>query len=141
MDTNDRRKNVFVRLHSTIAHPGQRAAQYDDEMSGTYIEKAGKSYLQFIDNETLTTVKLDKDDAFIMRKGAVQMRLPLGKSGRRIGSYSNGPIELELLVETLELVVEQTIDQTTFKTSYKLHAEDGLLGTYALTITFMEVAE
>ena len=58
----------------------KHADKHELATSGTLVEKAGKTYLQFVENqndqEVRTTVKLEESDALIMRNGAVQMRLP-----------------------------------------------------------------
>ena len=84
-----------------------------------------------------TTVKLHADDAFIMRKGGVQMRLPFRQGDIRFGTYGNGPVAMDLAVRTnrLEWVPGR------FAVAYDLHSEESLVGKYQLTITYSEVTQ
>lgn len=138
METIKDGRKVNVRLQSLIRHEGQDVEPHELTASGVLIEKAGKTYLQFEENQNeqqiRTTVKLDKEDALIMRKGAVQMRLPFTAGEIRPGTYGNGPASFNLLVKTTKLeVTEQR-----FTAHYELHAEGALLGTHELLITYTE---
>ena len=138
METNTVGRNVDVRLKSTIRHVGQAADKHELATSGTVVEKAGKTYLQFVesqnDQEVRTTVKLDESDALIMRNGAVQMRLPFSVGEVRPGTYGSGPATFDLLVKTTKLEV----GADTFKAHYELHANGALLGKHELIITYTE---
>ncbi|WP_432363596.1 DUF1934 domain-containing protein [Sporosarcina sp. UB5] len=138
MESNKKDRNVDVRLQSTIRHVGQAADKHELEASGTLIEKAGKTYLQFVEDlngeQVRTTVKLEKGDALIMRNGAVQMRLPFSLGDMRPGTYGNGPATFDLLVKTTKLEV----GPDKFIAHYELHGEGGLLGEHELNITYTE---
>ena len=131
-------RNVDVRLQSTIRHVDQDADKHELATSGTLVEKAGKTYLQFVENQNdqqvRTTVKLEENDALIMRNGAVQMRLPFSLGEVRPGTYGSGPATFNLLVKTTKLEV----GSDTFEAHYELHAEGALLGTHELIITYTE---
>ncbi|ARK25251.1 hypothetical protein SporoP37_11675 [Sporosarcina sp. P37] len=131
-----------VQLRSTIQHPGQSAETHNMQATGKIIEKKGQAYLLFEEQAegmpaVRTTVKLHADDAFIMRKGGVQMRLPFRPDDVRFGTYGNGPAVMDLAVHTNELQWEPG----RFAVSYDLHSEGNLLGKYQLTITYSEVAQ
>lgn len=129
---------VDVRLQSSIQHEGQVAEPHELTAAGVLIKKAGKTYLQFEEGghaePVKTIVKLDKDDAFIMRKGAVQMRLPFTAGDIRPGTYGNGPVAFNLLVKTTKLEVKDR----QFTAHYELHADGARLGTHELLITYTE---
>lgn len=135
---------VTIRLHSSIRHPGQDREAHILEAEGRLIEKAGTSYLQYEEEQNgqkiQTTVKMGTEDALIMRKGAVKMRLPFATDGQRPGEYGTGPASLNLLVRTkeLEFAEETETGSGQFAVAYELHADGSLLGTYELTITYTE---
>jgi len=138
VESNIEGQNVDVRLQSTIRHVGQAADKHELQASGMLIEKAGKTYLRFVEKhngqQVRTTVKLDKGDALIMRSGAVQMRLPFSPGEMRPGTYGSGPATFNLLVKTTKLEV----GTDKFTAHYELHAEGALLGRHELTIYFTE---
>lgn len=138
MESKKEGRHVDVRLQSTIRHVDQDADKHELEAVGTLIEKAGKIYLQFVEDlngqQVRTTVKLEEGDALIMRSGAVQMRLPFSPGETRPGMYGNGPAAFDLLVKTTKL----EIGADTFIAHYELHAEGALLGQHELLITYSE---
>lgn len=138
MESNKEGRNVDVRLRSMIRHVDQAADKHELEASGTLIEKAGKTYLRFVEDfngeQVRTTVKLEEGDALIMRSGAVQMRLPFSPGEMRPGTYGNGPATFDLLVKTTKLEV----GADKFVAHYELHAEGALLGKHELNITYTE---
>ncbi|WP_153730327.1 DUF1934 domain-containing protein [Sporosarcina obsidiansis] len=136
------KQTVHVQLRSIIQHPGQPAETHEMRANGQIVEKKGQAYLLFEEQTEgvpaiRTTVKLHAQDAFIMRKGGVQMRLPFRPDDTRIGTYGNGPAVMDLLVDTKEL--HWTPGR--FAVAYKLHAEGNVLGNYQLTITYSEVTQ
>ncbi|GKV66849.1 MULTISPECIES: DUF1934 domain-containing protein [Sporosarcina] len=140
MEAPNQQQAVQVRLRSVIQHPGQPAEAHEIQAKGQVVEKKGQAYLLFEElNEGMppvrTTVKLHAEDAFIMRKGGVQMRLPFRPDDARFGTYGNGPAVMDLLVDTKEL--HWTPGR--FSVAYDLHAEGNLLGKHQLTITYSEV--
>ncbi|MBE1555754.1 DUF1934 domain-containing protein [Sporosarcina limicola] len=145
MESQDSERKVNIRLHSSIQHPGQDEEVHELKLLGQLIEKKGKSYLRYEEQQSgnliRTTVKLDAEDALIMRKGAVNMRLPFVVAAEdRAGSYGNGPASFNLIVKThrLEHKEEQGGTGGEFKVHYGLHADGSPLGTYKLTITYRE---
>nr|WP_285853117.1 DUF1934 domain-containing protein [Sporosarcina luteola] len=138
VESNKEGRNVDVRLQSTIRHVGQAADKHELNAEGTLVEKAGKTYLRFVEDlngqQVQTTVKLEEQDALIMRSGAVQMRLPFTQGEIRPGSYGNGPATFDLLVKTTKLEV----GADKFIAHYELHAEGALLGRHELNITYTE---
>ncbi|QTD40716.1 DUF1934 domain-containing protein [Sporosarcina sp. Te-1] len=144
MEIASNERSVDVQLRSTIIHPGQPADNHALQAKGTVVEKAGNLYLRFEEKQNgqtiRTTVKLGREEALIMRSGAVQMRLPFTIGNPRPGTYGNGPATFNLLVKTKELEVDTDIAGATgnFHVHYELHADGALLGTYKLQITYTE---
>ena len=131
-----------VQLRSVIQHPDQQAETHTMQATGEIIEKKGQAYLLFEERTegmpaVRTTVKLHAEDAFIMRKGGVQMRLPFRQDDIRFGTYGNGPAVMDLAVQTHQL---QWVPGR-FLVAYDLHSEGSLLGKYQLTITYSEVTQ
>ena len=133
---------VTITLKSAIQHPGQDADLVELETEGTIVEKAGNRYLRYEEEQDQarikTMIKLDPEDAFIMRTGALQMRLPFAPERPRFGTYTNGPLELELRVVTKALTIDSERTTGTFHVQYDMHSEESLLGSYQLTITYAE---
>ena len=144
MDSNQLDRPVKIRLHSSIQHPGQDKVTHEIQMAGRYIEKAGISYLRYVEEqdgaEIQSTVKMGSEDALIMRSGALKMRLPFFTDSDRAGEYRNAQANFNLLVRTkqLEFIKEATPTKGRFSVHYELHAEGSLLGTYELSITYSE---
>lgn len=133
---------MTVQLHSVIQHPDQQAETHTMQATGEIIEKKGQQYLLFEERiegmpAVRTTVKLHPDDAFIMRKGGVQMRLPFRQDDIRFGTYGNGPAVMDLAVHTNQL----NWVPGSFTVAYDLHSDGSLLGKYKLTITYAEVTQ
>lgn len=135
-------KEVSIKLQSSIQHPGQQKETHALETTGRYIQKAQTSYLKYEEisngDKIDTTVKIMNDEALILRSGAVQMRLPFVVDEEKPGTYGNGPAALRLNVKTTALDFTQQAASGTFNVMYELHASDGLLGTYEITITYSE---
>lgn len=135
-------RDVSIKLHSSIQHQGQEKEVHLLEMTGRYIKKAQTSYLKYEEitngDKIHTTVKIMKDEALIMRSGAVHMRLPFVKSDERLGTYGNGSAAFRLYVKTtaLEYIAHEADGK--FSVNYELHADGTLLGTYEMTITYSE---
>lgn len=135
-------QGVDVQLRSVIQHPGQPAQAHELQAKGQIIKKKGQAYLLFEERTegmpaVRTTVKLHGEDAFIMRKGGVQMRLPFRTDDSRFGTYGSEPAIMDLLVVTKQL---KSLPGK-FAVAYELHAEGNILGDYRLTITYSEVTE
>lgn len=144
MDLQDRVRTVAIRLHSSIRHPGQEKETHEMHLTGELIDKKGKTYLRYVEQQdesrVLTTIKLGVEESLILRSGAVSMRLPFAISEERMGTYGTGPATFDLLVKTTELNYTKEVDDTggRFDVQYELHGDGALLGTYELTITYME---
>ncbi|CAM3137142.1 DUF1934 domain-containing protein [Filibacter tadaridae] len=138
------RKNVTIRLHSTIRHPGQDEETHDLLAIGELIEKAGTAYLKFEEEQNgdkvRTTVKLSAENALIMRNGAVTMRLPFHPSEVKAGNFGSGPAAFNLVVKTHRLEYKEEVNgsEGRFSVNYALHADGSLLGEHELTITYAE---
>ncbi|WOV84623.1 DUF1934 domain-containing protein [Sporosarcina jeotgali] len=142
MGTQNSAMPVTIKLKSAIQHPGQETDKYELEVEGTIIEKSGNRYLRYEEEQNReiikTMIKLDPEDALVMRTGAIRMRLPFELHGKRVGTYANGPLAMDLLVVTKALSIKN--EQTTgeFHVHYDMHSEQSLLGTYQLTIHYAE---
>lgn len=144
MESKNIIRPVKIRLHSSIKHPGQDIEIHELEATGQYIKKSNSVYLKYEEQHNgqkiQTTVKMDKNEALILRSGAVKMRLPFDTERAKSGEYGNGPARMKLLVKTnqLEFVETEKRGEGQFKVVYELHAEESLVGTYTITITYSE---
>ena len=142
MGTQPTNVPVKITLKSAIQHPGQEADMYKLETDGEIIERAGNRYLRYEEEQNRdiikTMIKLDPGDAIIMRTGAVQMRLPLERNTPRVGSYKNGPLAMDMTIETQALSIDSHEKEGQFHVRYDLHSEESLIGSYELTIHYTE---
>ncbi len=144
MESKNISRPVKIRLHSSIKHPDQDPETHELEATGQYIKKSNSVYLKYEEHHNgkkiQTTVKMDNNEALILRSGAVKMRLPFDTERMRPGEYGNGPARMKLLVKTnhLEFIEQTHQDDGQFTAAYELHAEESLLGIYEITITYSE---
>ena len=65
MESREKERYVTIKLHSSIRHPGQDEEKHELNAKGLLIEKAGKSYLKYEEQQSgksiQTIVKLDSD--------------------------------------------------------------------------------
>ena len=112
-------------------------------LQGTFIEKSGTHYLRYEEvqeEQTIrTTVKLTGDQAFIMRSGAVNMRLPLNTTQQERGRYESRFGLIPLMTETHQLSYERLEAGGQFKTRYDLIIDGASVGNYTLEINYTEV--
>ena len=142
MGTQPTNMPVKIQLQSAIQHPGQEADMYKLEIDGEIVERAGNRYLRYEEEQNRdlikTMIKLDPEDALIMRTGAVQMRLPLERHSSRVGTYTNGPLAMDMVIETQALSINSHETEGQFHVRYDLHSEQSLIGSYELTIHYTE---
>lgn len=142
MGTQNSAVPVKIKLKSAIQHPGQETDTYELEIEGTIVEKAGSRYLRYVEEQNRelikTMIRLDPEDALVMRTGAIRMRLPFELKGKRVGTYANGPLSMDLLVVTKELSIKTEQTAGEFHVHYDMHSEQSLLGSYQLTIHYAE---
>lgn len=142
MGTQNSAVPVKIKLKSAIQHPGQETDKYELEIEGTMVEKAGNRYLRYEEEQNSelikTMIKLDPEDALVMRTGAIRMRLPFELNGKRVGTYANGPLAMDLLVVTKALSIKSEQKAGKFHVHYDMHSEQSLLGSYQLTIHYAE---
>lgn len=135
---------VNVSLHSSIQHPGQEKESQEIQLTGRYIEKTQSSYLKYEEKQNggivKTTVKMSKDDALIMRSGAIAMRLPFSLTEQKLGQYGNGPVQLKLGVKTKHIEFKEEPDRSNgrFSVHYELIDGEEIVGIYELTMIYTE---
>lgn len=140
---NDIGKRVNIRLTSAIAYAEGETESVEMWLDGHIVEKNGTTYLRYTEeheSQTIkTTIKLAAEQSFIMRKGAVDMRLPLNVTQRETGHYKSEVGSLPLWVDTNHLqYTNEAQKQSQFETQYDLHVGGQLAGTYTLKLTFTE---
>lgn len=142
MGTQNSAMPVKIKLKSAIQHPGQETDKYELEIEGTIVEKAGSRYLRYEEEQNRelikTMIKLDPEDAIVMRTGAIRMRLPFKLNDKRVGTYANGPLAMDLIVVTKALFIKSEQKAGEFHVHYDMHSEQSLLGSYQLTIHYAE---
>lgn len=139
-------KTVKIKIVSSIIPTDGELEKYEMWLEGNFIEKGGSSYLRYKevqdDLEIQTTVKLTENQSVIMRKGGVNMRLPLNLNRREDGHYESPMGSLPITTNTHQLSLEVNKDQQAsgrFSTQYDLIIGGNSVGHYTLEIHYSEV--
>lgn len=143
---NESGKTVKIKLVSSIIPTEGELEQYEMWLEGSCIEKGNSHYLRYEevqeDMQIQTTIKLNESNSFIMRKGGVNMRLPLNPDLRENGHYESQFGSLPLVTDTHQLAIEVVQSEKVsgqFKTQYDLIISGNSVGHYKLDIEFTEV--
>lgn len=143
---NESGKTVKIKLVSSIIPTEGELEQYEMWLEGSCIEKGNSHYLRYEevqeDRQIQTTIKLNEANSFIMRKGGVNMRLPLNPDLRENGHYDSPFGSLPLVTDTQQLAIEVVQSEKVsgqFKTQYDLIIGGNSVGHYKLDIEFTEV--
>lgn len=143
---NESGKTVKIKLVSSIIPTEGELEQYEMWLEGSCIEKGNSHYLRYEevqeDRQIQTTIKLNEANSFIMRKGGVNMRLPLNPDLRENGHYDSPFGSLPLVTDTQQLAIEVVQSEKVsgqFKTQYDLIIGGNSVGHYKLDIKFTEV--
>ncbi|KGR85732.1 DUF1934 domain-containing protein [Lysinibacillus odysseyi] len=135
--------DVKIKLVSSITPTEGEQETYEMWLQGTFIEKSGTHYLRYEevqDDQTIrTTVKLTNEQAFIMRNGGINMRLPLNTSQQERGRYESKFGLIPLMTETNQLSYERLETGGQFRTEYELIIDGSSVGNYTLEINYTEV--
>lgn len=138
-------KNVKIKIVSTIRPTDGEQQTYELWLLGSFIKKSDKMYLRYeeiIEDQTIkTTVKLNNEDALILRSGAVNMRLPFSTEAKQHGHYDTMYGTLPLQTKTHQLVFEHVEEQNisgTFHVQYDLIISGQSVGEYKLEIQYTE---
>ena len=143
---NESGKTVKIKLVSSIIPTEGELEQYEMWLEGSCVEKGNSHYLRYEevqeDLQIQTTIKLNEANSFIMRKGGVNMRLPLNPDLRENGHYESPFVSLPLVTDTHQLAIEVVQSEKVsgqFKTHYDLIIGGNSVGHYKLDIQFTEV--
>lgn len=143
---NESGKTVKIKLVSSIIPTEGELEQYEMWLEGSCVEKGNSHYLRYEevqeDLQIQTTIKLNEANSFIMRKGGVNMRLPLNPDVRENGHYESPFGSLPLITDTHQLAIEVVQSEKVsgqFKTQYDLIIGGNSVGHYKLDIQFTEV--
>ncbi|MEC1176902.1 DUF1934 domain-containing protein [Metasolibacillus meyeri] len=138
---------VKIKLVSSIIPTDGELETYEMWLQGSYVEKAGSCYLRYeeVQEEAhiRTTVKLANGQAFILRGGDVNMRLPLNMEQKENGHYESVYGTLPLVTKTYALAFEPNEGniQGQFIAHYDLIVSGAVAGNYKLEIQYMEVQQ
>ncbi|MBT2570865.1 DUF1934 domain-containing protein [Planococcus sp. ISL-110] len=131
-------KTVTIKLTTTIRQPDMEEQVMVLESYGTLTEKNKMRYLQYAEQqdelEIRTTVKLQEDEAVIMRSGGLQMRLPFLLHTEQTGNLTNEQGSFMLTTKAHEL----SVSDTRFMVRYDLKLGLDHVGEYEMEIQFME---
>lgn len=141
---NDIGTKVKIKLVSKIIPTDGELETYEMWLQGSLINKSGSNYLRYEEvqeeHTVQTTIKLNNDQAFIMRSGGISMRLPLNKKQLENGHYENMYGSLPIVTKTNELSHERINDtiEGRFYAQYDLIVNGASVGNYTLDIHYSE---
>ncbi|MGE7092622.1 DUF1934 domain-containing protein [Lysinibacillus sp. NPDC048646] len=143
MMVNEAKSQVNIKLISTIRPIDGESETYEMWLNGHLFEKAESLYLKYEevqeDKTIRTTMKLGKEQALIMRAGAVKMRLPLNTVEQQIGHYESEFGSMPLVTRTKNMAFTRQAVSGDFYVQYDLLMGGQSVGNYTLDITFTEV--
>lgn len=144
--TNNDSTSVKIKLITKIRPNEGESETYEMWLQGSYIEKSGSAYLRYeeVQNEQSirTTVKLGKEQALIIRGGAVNMRLPFHIKDQQLGHYDSEFGSLPLMTHTHTLDFQSELEDEKsgrFSVQYDLIMGGQSVGNYTVDIHFTEV--
>lgn len=142
---NNVEKDVKIKLQSTITPEGGESESYELWLQGSFIQKADKMYLRYeevLDGKNIrSTVRMNDDNALILRSGGVNMRLPFNLQMLENGHYDTQFGLLPILTKTHQLTHEhheESILKGTFHVNYDLIISGETVGEYNLEIQYSE---
>lgn len=143
---NTAQKKVKIKLNSTIHPIDGELESYELWLQGSLIQKSGKTFLRYeevLDEKTIqTTVKMDKENALILRSGGVKMRLPFSSIQDEHGHYDTQFGALPIVTKTHQLSHEHhesDLFNGQFNVNYDLIIGGQSVGNYKLEINYSEV--
>ncbi|MFC5557508.1 DUF1934 domain-containing protein [Ureibacillus thermophilus] len=138
-------KNVKIKVISTIRPIEGEEETYELWLQGVWLKKNEKMYLryeEFLEDQRIrTTVKMNNDNALILRSGAVKMRLPFSLESKQNGHYDTIYGTLPLQTKTHRLGFEHTEENNIsgrFNVQYDLIVSGQSVGHYTLEIQYTE---
>lgn len=141
----DVEKHVKIKLQSTITPTDGESESYELWLQGSFIQKTDKMYLRYVeelDGKSIrTTVRMNGDNALILRSGGVNMRLPFNLQIKENGHYESPHGTLPLTTKTHQLTHkhnEETSIAGSFHVNYDLIIGEQSVGEYQLEIHYSE---
>lgn len=137
-------KQVKIKLKSTIVPEGGESESYELWLQGSFIQKTDKMYLRYeevLDGQRIrTTVRMNTENALILRSGGVNMRLPLNLDQQENGHYETQYGTLPILTNTKSLTHKNNEDSIKgrFHVTYDLMVGGQAVGEYNLEIQYSE---
>ncbi|MED3661338.1 DUF1934 domain-containing protein [Ureibacillus sp. FSL K6-8385] len=138
-------KNVKIRVISKICPIDGDEETYELWLQGIWIKKNDNMYLRYEeimeDKKIKTTVKMNSDNALILRSGDVNMRLPFSLESRQNGHYDTMYGTLPLQTKTYRIGLEHSEEDNIsgrFNVQYDLIISGHSVGHYSLEIQYTE---
>ncbi|RNF40059.1 DUF1934 domain-containing protein [Planococcus salinus] len=132
------KKSVIIKLTTIIRLPDEAEQVMELHSHGTLTEKNDRRYLQYAeqqdDLEIRTTVKLQEEEAVVLRSGGLQMRLPFLLHKEQTGNLTNEQGSFMLTTKAHEL----SVSESRFQVRYDLSLGTDYVGEYEMEIQFTE---
>nr|WP_309484824.1 DUF1934 domain-containing protein [Bacillus aquiflavi] len=135
---------VKIKIKTTIWNEeGKNTAEFIT--FGKYIKKENTAFLQYDEvqeqGKINTIVKLSNNKLFIMRSGAVKMKLLFRQDKQLSGLYDTpyGKLTMTTLTKRLDYFHDMQKSVGNIELLYDLNVQGSRAGTYHLLITYTEV--
>ncbi|MEW9500889.1 DUF1934 domain-containing protein [Jeotgalibacillus marinus] len=135
---------VSITLTSVITQPDGSKEELTLTSSGEWITKNNIDYLKYEEAQEegtiRTVVKMEEDQAVILRSGALKMRLAFRLGESMMCSYDSEYGTISLITNTTKYIHRTPAKEPgCFHVSYGLEMDGESVGTYAMTIEYKEV--
>lgn len=134
---------VSINLTTLITQSDGSKEELTLTSTGEWITKNNINYLKYEEKQeqgiVRTIVKMEQNQAVILRSGAVKMRLAFCEGKTMMGSYESEHGTLSLMTDTIKYIHRTPEkDAGCFHVSYDLVMAENHVGSYAMTIDFKE---
>lgn len=134
--------HVKVKITNIISQPDEKPETYELWLTGKLHRKSESIYLQYEEiqdeKKVQTTVKISQNEALILRKGAVNMRLQFKEAGNQRGKYESEYGTLEVTTKTDVLLFEETAHGGKLNLEYDLIIGGQPVGNYKFELIYTE---
>lgn len=142
---NNEMKRQPVKINLVTEITGEQEEKVAQFFEGSVYEDGATLYLRYNEymdgNEVRTTIKLMADRALIIRRGAINMTLPLVPETTSVGTYETSQGKMRLATKRTMIHRKQVTDRIyQIELHYDLHSEDGQhsMGTFQMRFRIEE---
>ncbi|KIL49702.1 DUF1934 domain-containing protein [Jeotgalibacillus soli] len=134
---------VDIKLTTVVSQTDGSREEFSFTSTGEWIQKNNVNFLKYNEVQEAgtvrTIVKMEKENALILRNGALKMRLAFQTGGQMAGSYDTEHGAIALVTDTQSIQHNTPSDiPGKFHLKYTLEMTGNKVGTYTMTIEYKE---